>query len=173
MSVRMNVRNQAEFQIGGTMIEVLVTIVITAIGLLGLSVLQNTSIKVSYDSYVRTQVAFIGADLADRVRANLQGGVYNLAFGDDAAGGVECQQTTSTCTPADLRQYDLFNWQQNARDLLPNADVAVEFDPTGDGEGAENGGVYTVSVTWEDRTDNDEVAGDDADAKTYQYFFRI
>ena len=171
----MNIKNQAESQTGGTMIEVLVTVVITAIGLLGLAVLQNTSIKVSYDSYVRTQVAFIGADLADRIRANPQGGDYSLNFGANAGGDQECQDANSNCTPADLRQYDLSNWQQYALNLLPDADVAVEFD--GGFELVEGvsvaRGIYTVSVTWDDRTENDEVEGDDDDFKTYQYFFRI
>ena len=57
-------------QSGISLVEVIVTILILSIGLLGMAALQNTSLKLAYDSYLRTQASFLAYDLIDRIRAN-------------------------------------------------------------------------------------------------------
>jgi len=52
------------------LIEVLVTIVILAIGLLGLALLQTTSLNNQLESYQRAQALLLLEDMANRVRVN-------------------------------------------------------------------------------------------------------
>jgi len=69
-------------QIGATLIEVLVAIVVLSIGLLGLAGLQATSIQANQGAYYRSQASILAADITDRMRANrkaAQAGAYNLS----------------------------------------------------------------------------------------------
>lgn len=70
-------------QQGITLIEVLVTVVISAVGLLGIAVLQLTALKGVVDSSQRMTAAAIVSDIADRLRANpagRQANEYAAAF---------------------------------------------------------------------------------------------
>jgi len=151
-----NLRNQA----GTTLIEILVSVIILAIGMLGLAAMQNTSLRFSYDSYVRTQASFLAYDLIDRIRANPDANLYTL----DATQTIAQQNCFSgdTCTPAQIRQFDLHYWQQQVNQLLPDATVAVTFDNTQN--------IYTMTLSWEDRVENDVVAGE---TKVFTYPFKI
>ena len=55
---------------GFTLIEVLITIVIVAIALLGLAGLQVTSLNNQLESYQRAQAMLLLEDMANRIRAN-------------------------------------------------------------------------------------------------------
>ena len=148
-------------QSGVTLIEILVTVVITSIGLLGLAVMQNTSVKASFDSYLRTQASFIAYDIIDRIRANPTATAYSLTLGDDGTE-VSCFEG-DTCDAGELRDFDIFYWRQNAQRVLPNSDVAIAFaDP-----------IYTITIRWTDRTENDEQTDDDANSKDFEYFFEV
>jgi type IV pilus modification protein PilV len=57
-------------QHGFTLVEVLVTVVILAVGLLGLAGLQAVSMRNNHSAYERTQAVQLAYDMADRVRAN-------------------------------------------------------------------------------------------------------
>lgn len=70
-------------QRGASMIEVLITIVVLAIGLLGLAGLQVTSIQTNHSSYYRSQASILAYDLSDRMRSNRAaalGGAYDVDF---------------------------------------------------------------------------------------------
>jgi len=58
---------------GVTLIEVLVAIVITSIGILGFASLQFLGLNSNQSAYSRTQATFIASDLSERMRANIQG----------------------------------------------------------------------------------------------------
>jgi len=60
-------------QLGMAMIEVLITVFISTIGLLGIASLQTISLKGSIDSSQRTAAALLVNDVVDRMRANPTG----------------------------------------------------------------------------------------------------
>ena len=67
---------------GMTLIEVLVTLVLTSVGLLGVAALQLTTLKSNQESYVRSQATMLAADMLDRMRSNQVGfiaGNYDMA----------------------------------------------------------------------------------------------
>ena len=55
---------------GFTLIEVLVALLIVALGMLGNAMLQLQGMKNSNDAYIRSQVGIIAFEIADKIRAN-------------------------------------------------------------------------------------------------------
>lgn len=55
---------------GFTLIEVLVALVVLAIGLLGIAALYIDSLRASRTALLRTQAIAVASDLADRIRVN-------------------------------------------------------------------------------------------------------
>lgn len=55
---------------GFTLIEVMITIVVLAFGLLGFAMLQTTALRFSQSSNHRTQATMLASDLLDQMRAN-------------------------------------------------------------------------------------------------------
>lgn len=127
--------NCRQFQRGFSMLEVLVAILVVAIGLLGLAGLMNAGLRNNQSSSAQTQAVWLAYDMLDRLRADravaLAGG-YDLPMGG-APGGSGFTNT------------ELVGW----RTLLANA------LPSGTGSVAVNGNAVSVIVQWSD----DRVSG--------------
>lgn len=155
-------------QFGTSLIEILVTVVIIAIGLLGLAVMQNISVKAGYDSYLRTQASFLAYDIIDRIRANPSATAYALNATDTLPTTVPSPSCFNggSCTVNQMRSFDLYYWQKNALELLPDSKLSIELDV--------DTNLYTVDITWNDRADNDETTTAETTAgKVFSYHFQI
>jgi len=115
---------------GFTLIEVLISVVIFSIGLLGLAGLQATGIKLNHSSLLRSQATLMAYDIADRMRAN-RGNMANYTIDLDA---------DSFGTPVGQAQEDLNGWLANLGQLLPLGDGSVAFTSNR----------ATVVVQWDD-----------------------
>ncbi len=128
---------------GVSLIEILVALFTLSIGLLGLAAMQTKSLQFNQSAYLRTQATILASDIIDRARANSE----NLsAYEVDASGtgsDENCEQATSNCTPAQIASNDIFEWKNNVANQLPNGSASV----------AENGDIYAVTITWDDRDD--------------------
>ena len=60
-------------QAGATLIEVLVSVVVLAIGLLGAAGLQSSALRNNESSYERTQMTVLAQGMLDAMRNNLAG----------------------------------------------------------------------------------------------------
>ncbi len=137
-------------QHGFTMIEVLVTMVIMAVGLLGLAGLQATSLKNNESAYQRSQAAQMAYDMLDRMRVNSAGvaaGSYNNIDTTAPNTYTECLKTdkTSKCNSSGMADYDDGDWHTQLADLLPLG--------TGSVAGAGTGSIFTITVSWDDNRD--------------------
>ncbi|MCU0809887.1 MAG: type IV pilus modification protein PilV [Thiobacillaceae bacterium] len=132
-------------QSGFSMLEVLVAILVLAIGLLGMAGLTATSMRNSHGAYHRSQAVWLAYDAADRMRANRQvalAGGYNLALGSAAPGG------------AAVNAVDLGQWL-TAVGALPQGLGAIAVD------GASR--QVTITVQWnESRAAGGAVTAEDA-----------
>jgi type IV pilus assembly protein PilV len=120
---------------GFSMIEVLITILVFAVGLLGMAALQAVSVRSNQSANFRTQATALGYMIIDRMRANHEAvlrGEYlaGLAAGD--CGADPADTPTST--------HDLEAWRQQLACQLPDGQGSIEFP----------GGVVVVSITWTD-----------------------
>lgn len=154
----MKIKTQTQLS-GFAMLEVLISILVIAFGLLGLAGLQGFSIRNNHNAYLRSQATLSAYDIIDRMRANRNGinaGNYNL--GTAATGTSACQFTTapSGCTAAALAAYDLFVWQRILSQQLPGgvgiicidstADDGTPAAPACDGIGANDTAQYVVKI---------------------------
>jgi type IV pilus assembly protein PilV len=146
-------------QSGFTLIEVLVALLILAIGLLGLASLQLTSLKFNTDAYIRTQSTLLAYDIIDRMRLNraaVAAGSYDVADGSSAdakvsaytacaGSGCACDKGTA-CNAANLALNDLGRWYERLSKELPMAgDTAYRATVE------RNGTLVTVTLRWRER----------------------
>lgn len=129
-------------QSGFGLIEVLVSLLILAIGLLGLGSLQTTGLTMTSEARNRSQAIFLAEDLFERARANRQ----NLsAYDTDAADDLECQ-TDFAISNGGVATDDIAEWHNALACLLPNGNGSVEV----------SGNSVTVDVTWDANSGNND-----------------
>ncbi|MFT6957216.1 MAG: type IV pilus assembly protein PilV [Halieaceae bacterium] len=95
-------------QRGFTLIEVLVTFLIIAIGLLGLAGLQLTTLQSQLESYHRAQAILLAEDMANRLRVNAvaaRGNAYTDGTDYGTLVPFPCDPNTQT-----IAAYDLCQW---------------------------------------------------------------
>lgn len=145
-------------QSGFTLIEVLVAVIILAIGLLGLAGIQTVGLKNNQSAYTRSQATQLAYDIADRMRANVAGAATYTAIDPTAAASTETCYNATGCTPAQMAQSDLFAWNATLTNVLPG----------GSGTIAVAGNVFTITITWDDDHD-----GDNSNNPSFQTSFRL
>src|SRR5680860_148660 len=137
-------------QQGFTMIEVLVAVLVFAIGLLGVAGMQSLALKSSNNSNIRSLVNIHAYDIVERMRANMpavQSGQYNSIQG--ATTAASC---LPNCTPNQLATWDASEWHANLQADVPSATGAVTY----------TNGIATVTINWTERT-----LSNDTEAQTY------
>ena len=84
---------------GVTLIEVLVAIVITSIGILGFASLQFLGLNSNQSAYSRSQATFIATDLSERMRANIDGLNEDNAYANVTinSGSINCSVPANFC----------------------------------------------------------------------------
>jgi len=116
-------------QVGISLLEVMIAIFITAIGVLGAAAMQLSALKYTDSSRLTSQASFIVYDVIDRIRANAD--------------------------PAQLVQYEIANLDSapSAANSVLTTDLidfatAVATLPDGAGSIDVNGSQVTVEVNW-------------------------
>ena len=132
---------------GFSLIEVLVALVVTTMGLLGLASLQLLSLKTQHNAFMRGQATQLNHDIIERMRSNCadaMAGRYNLAY------------TTRPGTGADLPTADKREWRQRVAAALPEGTGRINVNAATR--------VATVAVRWNDAR-GDESAENAPDVK--------
>lgn len=101
-------------QQGMTLLEVLITMFIMAVGLLGLSGLQATSVKDGLDTAKRSQVTWLVTELVERMRANPNGLTnYEMTLNASQCSTVptSCSGVTSAnaCSASEMATFDVWD----------------------------------------------------------------
>ena len=133
---------------GFTLIEVLISLMILAGGLLGYLGLQATGLKNTMSSYHRSQATQMIYDMTDRIRVNKSAAdnyLTSFMSSSSAAEQSDCIIVSTTCSNEDMAQNDLYLWNQQ---LTSN-----QLLPSGSGTITVSGSIYTISVTWDDNRD--------------------
>lgn len=132
---------------GLSLIEVLVTVLILATGLLGMAALQSRSLSYSNIAYLNTRANMLAYDMLDRIRANpahsVAGPGYSAVLGSiPGAYPRDCE--SSDCLPAQLAQYDINQWQFLVGQQLPSGQASITWANTTEGRD------YTIIVSFDD-----------------------
>jgi type IV pilus assembly protein PilV len=160
---------------GFTLVEVLVSLVVLAIGLLGIAKLMLFSSHSNDSAYLRSQATSLAYEILDDMRANRQeaifAGTYNIAAAVPAVPAATCVGAVA-CSTTQVALYDLYQWglHLNANSgavppgALPNgqgsvttatvagqttATIIVSWDDSVAQNTLNVGGVTTQSITLE------------------------
>ena len=130
-------------QAGLTLIEVLIAVVVLAIGLLGIAGLQSAALANNLISYQYTQASTIAQAMLERMRANREGvlaGHYALAAGT-AAPAATANCGVAVCSPDQQARWDIAaiaarlsisaddaNLSDGPRGVLPGSHLSITCD---------------------------------------------
>lgn len=151
-------------QRGFSMIEILVTMLIISLAMLGSAGLQAYSMKTNLGGQFRNQAAFYVTDIIERMESNKAGaiaGSYALAAGTAVPNAITTQCDTGVCSSAQLAAYDLNNWQFGLAAALPQGTGVITQTTAG------NPSTYTVQVSWVDRSTDTKYASGVVSTETF------
>lgn len=118
------------------MIEVLVTMIIISLGLLGQAGLIALSSKANNSAFMRSQATLLAYDILERLRLNRAlavAGGFNInyaASGSDPSDGV---------TGSAIQNNELRDWKTNIEQALSSGDGQVSVDGNGN---------VTINIRW-------------------------
>jgi len=120
---------------GFTLFEVLIAMVILAIGIIALLTLQLHGMRSIRHSAYQSEALIMATELADIMRANPprsgQPNPYRFTF--NAAGGsvpAPKQCYTAVCTPQEFAAFSIGEWQERLQQAFPEASAVVCVDDT-------------------------------------------
>lgn len=119
--------------------EILVTMLIMAVGLLGVAALQFKGLQYNHDAYVRSQVNFLAYDIADRIRLNRANaaaytGNHNI---NPAVPLAACDPSLATAAN------DLNCWRAKVYESVPSDGGEANITSAGN--------IFKVELKWTDK----------------------
>ena len=143
-----------QHQRGTTLIEVLVAILVTAIGVMGAAAVQLNAVKFNQTAKFRSTAVFLANDIADRLRANRAAalnGNYDIAMDDDAPSGTS------------IDVVDLSEWL---------GELALRM-PSGDGEVARDDRRFTITIQWDESRLSDTREAGSGNLQSFQFITEL
>jgi type IV pilus assembly protein PilV len=159
---------------GFTLVELLITMLIVTVGLLGLAKLQATAVSNTAVARTRALMTFQAESLAGMIRANpgfwVTSGATSIypdfKFNTDGAGNVNsstnmvlaplgCLNIGGTCTPANLAYDDMVTkWTPEFKAAFPGASATIVCVKVGGGNCTANPTSphgYDITLTWQQK----------------------
>ena len=142
----------ATTQKGVILFEVLISLVLFAIGVLGIAGMLLLSNQANNSSFVKQQAVQTIYNIFDRMRGNsaaaISGNynVSNISSNPSIPSAPSPTCTTSSCTPAQMAAYDTWYWLANDVSKLPNGSGSITTAPSG----TVGNTLVTVTVQWDD-----------------------
>ena len=105
-------------QLGFSLVEVLISVFIFSVGLLGLAAMQLQALKYTQAAQWRSQANFLAADMVERVRAN-RAAVSSYVIATEANPPV---------SRSSMADYDVGEWLDQLAATIPGGDGSVAWD---------------------------------------------
>ncbi len=128
---------------GFSLLEVLVALLVLAIGLLGLAALQARGVKFNHEAYARSQATYLAYEIMDLMRANRARAPQYVTTKLERP--CDCDPLLSTNVANDL-----CCWTDALEAALPSGS-AVLTQTTGAGTPDENDDRFEVTIRWLER----------------------
>ena len=103
----------SSLQRGFTMVEVMITVFVVAIGLLSAAALQATAKKAAIDAIQRSTASTLAVDILERMRANREVLASYAVSGLTTTPTAQTCDDTTPCTREQLAVHDLHRWWQS------------------------------------------------------------
>jgi|25BtaG_2_1085352.scaffolds.fasta_scaffold01502_4 type IV pilus assembly protein PilV len=135
---------------GITMIEILVTLVIVSVGLLGAAAMVIKGLESNRNAYLRTQASILAYDMADRIRANRNNADSYDGFVFDSKNDAfpaipACYSNSSSCEQSKIYEVDAALWARSLTGttgggaLFP--EIVATIEQTGD--------TFDITIIWQ------------------------
>lgn len=172
MHKRVSVVSAQPQQHGFTLLEVLVAVLVLAIGIVGMIGLQAASLQANRDTRQQSSAVRLATELGEMMRANKQVAIQTSSTANPylisnftgtlpTAPSSACQGGASSCTALQVAQSDIYGWLTRIQGTstvpgeLSGARVVVCFDATPyDSSGlpqwscSGTGGLVVVKIGW-------------------------
>lgn len=146
-------------QRGVSLVEVLVTLVLISLALLGSASLQVMSKRSNYGAMQRTSAAHFANDYLSRMRSNRTALASYLPAEELGGGSLgadpakDCSGAAAGCTDAEIAAYDQWVWEREldgALERIDGVDSGGLLEPTACVSGPVGGGsgLYEIAIAW-------------------------
>lgn len=128
--------NQLSVQNGFSLLEVLISVVVLSIGLLGVAALQTNAVRYNASAHLRSIAISQMGDIIDRMEANSSGlasGYYNNV------SGVGTKPNCTTCSSSQIAARDIYQWNYSNSLLLPSGQGTIQ----------RNGSLLRITIRWD------------------------
>ena len=149
---------------GFTLLEVLIAMLVFAIGLLGIAGLQAAGMRFVQGSQFRSVALAQAESMVERMRANPRAVIAGNYHMGSRPSGITKDCDVESCSPSELARYDLVVWEQGSRLDSSGANATVLPKGTGlvclgevraedwtCGALTNSKPFYTVNLRWEER----------------------
>ena len=156
------------------LIEILVTVLVLSIGLLGIAATQTVGMSFNHDSYLRSQATMMINELTERMSTNIVAvdgnnfmdhpdnmGAINTDYDMSGCGVAPAPlcEGVANCSPGQLATYDMFRIAcgfnagngDGIVNLFPNGTLnitCIDSDGGVDGDDCTNGSNHQITITW-------------------------
>ncbi len=144
---------------GFTLIEVLITVFVMALGMLGFAALQTQGIKFNRTADLRTQATQLTYNISDRIRANVTAAVNGTYVASsqpspayDCSSSFSGTATVNVCSPTEMANADLDIWYDSLTTALPSGTGSIscaDSDAT-DADPCTRGSLHSIQVQWQE-----------------------
>lgn len=129
---------------GFTLLEVLVTLFVISMALLGTAGLQAYALKFTQSGQLRTQAIILGIDLLERIEANNEAAIIGAYVANPLPTAIPVDCDAAACTTAQLATFDLVQFGTKLAAELPSGTATVAVAGAGPW-------TYTLQVSWVER----------------------
>jgi type IV pilus assembly protein PilV len=134
---------------GFTLIEVLVSTIILAIGLLGLASMQTLALKDNQDAFFYSQASSLAYEMSDRMKVNATEWQKSTIPTPDSVCNDSCNSLAHSCTPTAMATYDYCAWKQNvAQRVSSGATATVALSPVAGGVCVHDASYRCITISW-------------------------
>ena len=139
-----------KFERGLSMFEILITILVVSIGLLGLAGLQFTGLRAANNAQEHTLATLLAQDIEERIRTNTAAAAasaYNNVTLDSTSSPAVVDCVTANCTDTQMANFDIYQWYRlivptaGDKPRLPNASISITSN---------NGDDFQIAIQWGD-----------------------
>lgn len=127
---------------GSSLIEVVVALFVLAVGMLGVLSMQVKSMQFNQSAYYYSQAVYLANEILESMRSNRSVASTYLIELDEVTPtpAKDCSAQGITCTPAELRSYNLSQWRQNIAATLTSGKSSIQ----------RSGDFYAITVQFDD-----------------------
>lgn len=127
-------------QAGVTLLEILISLVVIALGILGVSTLQFNGLKSVQDAHFFVTASLLADDMGERIRVNTTAaGAYNTSMLTAASASTNCE--TQTCSSNAMASYDIAQWITAIAERLPSGAGKISY-------AAGSPKTYALTIRW-------------------------